>query len=257
MDTATFKLVAIGLIFLVGMAGGLAALGAARSRAGEIFLALGSALAAGVFLGAALVHLLPDSNEALTGYFAGLVFPLSFLLTAVGFLFILYLEKILLGGRHDHDAPQPGRGLSSYALAIVLSVHSVLTGAALGSENTLAGSAVILLAVVAHKGAAGFALVVDFQRAGFPRREVLVLLTLFSVMTPLGVVFGAVLDHFLEAIYGRLFEGMFDALAAGTFLYIAVLEILAKEFAARERLVAKFAFVSLGLCVMALIALWV
>jgi solute carrier family 39 (zinc transporter), member 1/2/3 len=255
MDATTFKIIAVVAIFLVGMSGGFLALGVGRGRGGELFLSLGSALAAGVFLGAGLVHLLPDSISAMNSYFVGLEFPVSFLLTAVGFVFILYLEKILL--RHSHDGPAPAGSLSSYALAIILSIHSVLAGAALGAEDTLAGSAIIFLAVVAHKGAAGFALVVDFQRAGFSRLESTALLALFSIMTPFGVLTGAVLDHLLQATYGRLFEGTFDALAAGTFLYIAILEIISKEFAVRERQVSKFVFLCFGLGLMAAIALFV
>jgi len=255
MDPTTFKLVAIVAIFLVGTISGLMSLGAGRSRAGELYLSLGSALAAGVFLGAGLVHLMPDSVGALNGYFVGIQFPLGFLLTAVGFLFILFLEKILLA--HGHDAPAPAGSPSSYALAIILSVHSVLAGAALGTENTLAGSAVLTLAILAHKGAAAFALMVDFQRAGFARGRSVGLLVLFCAMTPLGILFGAVLDHILEETHGRLFEGMFDAVAAGTFIYIAILEIISKEFAVRERVAQKFVFVCLGLGLMAAIALFV
>ncbi len=255
MDPGVFKVLAIAAIFLVGTSGGLLALGAGRTRRSEIFLSLGSALAAGVFLGAGLVHLMPDSIGALNGYFVGIQFPLGFLLTAVGFLFILFLEKILLA--HHHDEPAAAGSPSSYALAIILSVHSVLAGAALGTENTLAGSAILTLAILAHKGAAAFALMVDFQRAGFARSRSVALLLLFCAMTPLGILFGAVLDHFLEETHGRLFEGMFDAVAAGTFIYIAILEIISKEFAVRERVAQKFVFVCLGLALMAAIALFV
>lgn len=256
MDETTFKVIAFGVIFAVGLCGGLLALGVGRSRSSEVFLSLGSAFAAGIFLGAGLVHLMPDSISALNDTFTDLEFPIGFLLTAVGFVVILFLERILLGDSHGHGASAPAGNLSSYALAIVLSVHSVLAGAALGTENTLAGLAIIFFAIVVHKAAAGFALVVDFQRAGFPRKETIAILALFSAMTPLGILLGAVLDHLLEERYGRLFEGVFDALAAGTFLYIAILEIISKEFAEPERLVSKFSFLCSGLGVMALIALW-
>ena len=75
-------------------------------------------------------------------------------------------------------------------------------------------------------------------------------------MTPLGIVLGAVLDHLLQAKYGRLFEGVFDCLAAGTFLYIAIIEIIGKEFAVETGRKLKFVALSTGLGVMALIALW-
>jgi zinc transporter 1/2/3 len=48
----------------------------------------------------------------------------------------------------------------------VLSVHSVILGLALGAQSALAGAVIVFLAIVAHKGAAGFALGVGYQRAG-------------------------------------------------------------------------------------------
>ncbi len=76
-------------------------------------------------------------------------------------------------------------------------------------------------------------------------------------MTPLGFVFGSGLEAVMHKRYGRLFEGLFDALAAGTFLYVAVVEIIAKEFADQADIAAKFAALCCGLATMALIALWV
>jgi len=43
----------------------LGALGAHRSERREVLFSLGSALAAGIFLGAGLIHLLPDGIAAL------------------------------------------------------------------------------------------------------------------------------------------------------------------------------------------------
>jgi len=49
---------------------------------------------------------------------------------------------------------------------------------------------------------------------------------------------------------------VFDALAAGTFLYVAVLDIIQQEFAhARDRGI-KFVLLSFGLGLMAVLAIW-
>jgi zinc transporter 1/2/3 len=249
------KLVALVLIFAVGLAGGLAALGAQRSERRELLFSLGSALAAGIFLGAGLIHLLPDGIEALSSYFTAVNFPIGYLIATLGFLLVVYIEMVYMAGRHDSVATQ-GPGVTAYALVVILSIHSVLAGAALGTEDTLVGSLVIFLAIIAHKGAAGFALGVEFQRAGFDRSKYLRLLLTFASMTPLGIVLGAGLDHLLQDRHGRLFEGIFDCLAAGTFLYIAIIEIIGKEFATKTASELKFVVLCAGLGVMAVIALW-
>jgi len=251
------KLAALLPIFAVGVAGGYAAFGAQQSERREILFAQGSAFAAGIFLGAGLIHLLPDGIEALTGYFGALDFPLGFFIATLGFLVVVYIEMVYLAGRH-HAVPGDGHlAITAYALVIILSIHSLLAGAALGTENTLIGSLVIFIAIIAHKGAAGFALVVEFQRSGFERSKAVRLLLTFAAMTPLGILFGLGLDHLLEDRHGRLLEGIFDCLAAGTFLYIAIIEIIGKEFTAETASGLKFMTLCAGLGVMGMIALWV
>lgn len=256
-DQYTLKFIALVVIFAVGVAGGFGALGAQRSEKREILFSLGSALAAGIFLGAGMIHLLPDGIEALTSYFGELDFPLGYAITVLGFLIVLYVELVYLAGRKGLEGAEDGPAVTAYALVVILSVHSILAGAALGTENTLLGSIVIFLAIIAHKGAAAFALGVQFQRSGFDRTRYIRLILLFASMTPLGVLLGAGLDHLLQESYGRLLEGIFDCLAAGTFLYIAIIELIGKEFAAQKTIGIKlFLMLSMGLGLMAAIAIW-
>lgn len=256
-DPYTLKFIALVLIFATAVAGGFGALGAQRSEKREILFSLGSALAAGIFLGAGLIHLLPDGIEALEGYFGDIDFPLGYVIAVLGFLLVLYVELVYLARRRDFAGAAEGPAVTAYALVVILSVHSILAGAALGTENTLIGSFVIFLAIIAHKGAAAFALGVQFQRSGFDRTHYIRLMLLFASMTPLGIVLGAGLDHMLEDRHGRLFEGIFDCLAAGTFLYIVIIELIGKEFAAQKALGPKlFLMLSMGLGLMAAIAVW-
>lgn len=257
------------VIFAVGFGGGLVAMRAREARGAERAVSLGAVFAGGIFLGAGLVHLLPDSIDALASYFTAQEFPLGYMLAAVGFLGVLFIEEIVFADAHDGAiarGAQPDRAgataataaeeVSAYAIVVILSIHSVLAGAALGTEDTMNGSLVIFLAIIAHKGAAGFALTLDFMRAGFGYKKTLRLLTLFATMTPLGFVIGTGLESLMHQSYGRVFEGFFDALAAGTFLYVAIVEIIAKEFADRRAIPAKYLALCLGLLMMALIALW-
>ena len=263
----SFKMIALVIIFAVGMAGGLTALRARSAEGTGLAFSIGGVFAGGIFLGAGLIHLLPDGIRALGEYFSDIDFPLGYLIAAVGFLLVLFIEEILFGNAHDRrpdaDGASPDHahaadsGLSAYALVVILSIHSMLAGAALGAEENLSGSFVIFIAIIAHKGAAGFALMLDFQRATFERAKSVRMLVLFSSMTPLGVIIGSGLDSVLHEGYGPLLEGMFDTLAAGTFLYVAIVEIIGKEFTDRRAVMPKFAALCLGLALMAVIALFV
>lgn len=257
------------VIFAVGLGGGLVAIRARESHGAERAVSLGAVFAGGIFLGAGLVHLLPDSIEALASYFAAVDFPIGYLVAAIGFLGVLFIEEIVFAEAHDGaiargaqaeragaSAATAAEGVSAYAIVVILSIHSVLAGAALGTEDTMNGSLVIFIAIIAHKGAAGFALTLDFLRAGFGYAKTLRLLALFATMTPLGFILGTGLESVMHESYGRVFEGFFDALAAGTFLYVAIVEIIAKEFADRRAIPAKYFALCLGLLMMALIALW-
>jgi zinc transporter 1/2/3 len=197
-----------------------------------------------------------SARWALGSYFGDLDFPLGYVIAVLGFLAVLYVELVYLAGRRSlEDADDPT--VTAYALIVILSLHSILAGAALGTENTLIGSFVIFLAIMAHKGAAAFALGVQFQRSGFERTRYTRLILLFSTMAPLGIILGAGLDHMFEESRGRLFEGIFDCLAAGTFLYIAIIELIGKEFAAQKALGSKlFLMLSIGLGLMAAITIW-
>jgi zinc transporter 1/2/3 len=53
-----------------------------------------------------------------------------------------------------------------------------------------------------------------------------------------------------------LFEGIFDAIAAGTFLYVAVFEILADEFKDAQQVTWKSIAMSAGIALMAVVAIW-
>ena len=53
-----------------------------------------------------------------------------------------------------------------------------------------------------------------------------------------------------------MFEGVFDSLAAGTFLYIATLEIISELFESNDQKQTKLALIVTGFALMATIAIW-
>ncbi|MEM8574683.1 MAG: ZIP family metal transporter [Pseudomonadota bacterium] len=97
---------------------------------------------------------------------------------------------------------------------------------------------------------------VSLHRAHIVRPRAIGLIAFFAMMTPLGIALGALLGALLSGKSAQWFEGIFDALAAGTFLYIAVVDIVESEFAKPGDSGAKFAMVALGIAVMAVVAIW-
>ncbi len=246
-------------IFLVGLCGGSAALRLEKTAKAGLFFSLGSALAGGVFLGAGLIHLLPDSTAAFAETLPHLDYPLAAMLAASGCIMILFLERVLLASASLEDeisASAHKSSVSVLALTTALSIHSVLAGAALGSDDTITGSLVIFLAIVAHKGSAAFALAVSLVRNGLSHKAAFRGIIFFSMMTPLGVLLGVAFEALLTGSGERMFEGVFDGLAAGTFVYIASLDIIVEEFASPDRRWSKFWLLAMGLGIMAAIAMW-
>ena len=75
-------------------------------------------------------------------------------------------------------------------------------------------------------------------------------------MTPLGIFLGSILSRAFASSTGQILEGVFDSLAAGTFLYVAVLDIIEEEFSIPGNELLKFLSIVPGLGLMALLAIW-
>lgn len=259
MDIITFKVIALVSILVIGLVGGFFSIWLASSKKSDRLFSLGNAFAGGIFLGAGMIHMLPDAQDGFEGFAGQTGFPWVFLVCAIGFLIVLFLEKVLL---HQHDAiaesekHNPGRAFYPYVLTLVLSVHSVIAGIALGTEQTMGLVLVILIAVAVHKGSAAFALGVSLFRGGVPRARLLKIICFFCCMTPLGVVIGSGMTAVMTGAAELLVTSVFDALAAGTFLYVALIDIVEREFARPEARRLKFNLVLSGLGMMALLAVW-
>ncbi|MBT3400197.1 MAG: ZIP family metal transporter [Rhodospirillaceae bacterium] len=262
MSLLAIKAIAILVILLTALLGGLAALRTRQSRHADRLFALGSLFGAGVFLGAGLIHVLPDSVDLFSRLYPKLDYPVPFGIVALGLISVLAVDRF--GHRlqaRSHAVDSEAGAASAMILLVVLSFHSILAGAALGAEDSAANSIVLLLAVVAHKGSAAFALTSGLLRvpvAGAPddRKSIWGLLLVFALMTPLGILLGTGLQELLDGDAARVSEAVFDAFAAATFVYVATMEIIGPEFRSNERSLSKLGALTAGLAVMALVALW-
>ena len=253
------------IIAAVGSAGVFAPWLAARGGSGRA-IAYGNSFAGGVLLAAGLIHLLADAADGFGAAYPDLDYPAAYAVATLTFILVLGLERVvpraLETGHSDLDPESAallkagkGHGLTPFLLLITLSIHSLIAGLTLGL-STAAGAGVLLIAILAHKGAAGFALGSTFRESAIQPRTRIPALLVFVGSTPLGVILGGLAIEEFGAGNGAA-EARFKAVAAGTFLYIATLDIVREEFfpggANRGRRLC-WAFVGAGL--MALVALW-
>lgn len=254
MTLVNFKIISIIATVVVGLTGGLLSLKLSESKNSKRFFSMGNSFAAGVFLSAGLIHMLPDADEGFRNFGD---FPWAYLGCAIGFFIILFLERVVM---HSHDAISDSANHKNvfqiYILTVILSVHSIIAGIALGSEERLNHSLIILFAILAHKGSAAFALAARLLKQNIGRQKLMKIIMLFCCMTPLGIVLGSIILNLLEGIAQELLTASFDALAAGTFLYVSILGIAHEEFSVHTDKFRKFLFMGFGIAVMAIIAIW-
>jgi zinc transporter ZupT len=247
MSPFNFKLLAALLILVITLIAGIIPFHKKHIAKINTDFPIGEAFACGVFLGAGLLHMLGDAaNDFIQ---LGYHYPFAFLLAGTTFLALLLLE-------HVSQEFYQHRGEHSKSFAIIavlmLAIHSFLEGAALGLSENVA-LVVILVAIVAHKWAASFAIAMQLNKSSMNLIGALLWFALFAIMTPVGVLFGSLLTPETHS----LLVPIFTSLAAGTFIYLGTLHGLTRAVMIQRCCnLRHFTFVILGFALMAVVALW-
>ncbi len=244
------KLITIGLVFLITIiAGWYPFRKRIQSPEGYDF-PIGEALACGVFLGVGLIHLLSTaSNDFLK---LNIHYPLAFVIAGLTFLGLLWLEHV--ASELQHHGSKENATLVILAV-VMLSVHSLLAGAALGLTRHFSVFIMLLIAILAHKWAAGFSLAVEINKSKLSIKVGILLFFIFALMVPLGIVFGTALRHVFAST--QELTAIVMALAAGTFLYLGTLHGLWRATMLKHCCnLRHYSFVVLGFLLMALVAIW-
>ena len=79
MEVNLLKYTAALIIFMIALAGGFPPIFVKTSDRTEKFFAFGDAFARGVFLGAGLIHLLPDAQENFVSVFHHIDYPFIYM----------------------------------------------------------------------------------------------------------------------------------------------------------------------------------
>ena len=247
-DPLTVKIIMAAAVVAVALVTGLPVLRGRLERSRPVF-GLMEALAAGVFVGAGLIHMLGDAD----GEFAsrGLDYPWAFVIAGSMLMLLLWTEQ----AGHALAARADAGVLMAWLATGMLAVHSFLVGAALGGESEIGASLIIFVAVLAHKWAASFALALALVKSPLSAGARRGAFALFVTLFPAGVAVGAGLQE-VEAA-APLAEPIFTSLAAGTFLFFGTLHELERApLIAETGRLAGFAAAAAGFALMAVVAIW-
>ena len=266
------------LVLLASLAGGWLLL-VVRPTHRRIQMAI--SFVAGLMLGIALLHFLPDANEQLHSLDRVAAWMLG------GFLAMFFLQRFfhfhhhdsaegdpedcehgqIAPDDHDHDpahhahtlADKSAQQLSWVGTALGLTFHSLLDGLALaaaveaGAHNhvRLAGLGVALV-VILHKPFDALAISTLMTAGGSSRFSRHLLNGLFALASPLGaVLFSLGVSHFAGS--DATFLGGALAFCAGTFLCIASSDLLPElQFHSHDRFKLSLALLA-GLAIAVLI----
>jgi len=232
------------LVFLAAILGALPALTRRWSPRGLHKLV---SISAGIFLGSVFLHLLPElALETAPAGPAERPSVTPWVAVLVGFLLLFVVERVWLekrGGRDGADTHQ----VLLLATFLGLGVHASTMGLSLSAiRDNLDWP--LLATILGHKAAEAFSLAAVFSLAGRSRRRTLLPLVLFAAITPAGLLLG---DLVVDA--SGPFATILAGFACGTFLYVAVCDLLPEVFHDTEQSWTKLGWVLLGILFTALV----
>ena len=220
-----------------------------------------AALATGLFLGAVFLDLLPETFAGLhmgahaepqapgpSGASAGqaLLEPWPGVLVLVGVLIPFIIKNLILPGRGEGDP----HVTASWGALFGLSLHALVAGVGLAAGfGTGSGLfSVVFVSFLIHKLAEGLSISTVFFLSGASRRRLLWVVGLFALASPAGMLIGSLSIDALD-VAGQQACG---ALAAGTFLFVALSDLLPEVFHGKGDVLKRLAFLLAGVCLSAL-----
>lgn len=200
----------LGIIFSVALLGGLIPVLWKKS---ERALRASVSFGAGVLLGAAFLHMLPEAAE--------LVGPSLGTGILVGFLLMYVTEKFIM--THPCEAEHCDVHTIGWTAFAGLTLHSLVDGVALGSSALVPSiGPAVALAILFHKLPASVTLSSVLLKSGFPPGRTEAAVAVFGAAVPVG----AVVTRTLLVNVPHATLGLLIAFSAGTFIQIATDDLM-------------------------------
>jgi zinc and cadmium transporter len=268
-----------GLILLISLVGGLLPL---RGKITHSRLQFYLSLSAGFMLGASFFHVMPDAMDALKNEFK---FGVWMSLGVVGLFcierFIAPHSHEMDGGghhhshehshaheghdhAHDHRAAAPA--VAGWMAVLGLTIHTFMNGVGLAGQvykdfggkdaaSLALPGLTIFLAIFFHKPADALAISTVLSRKGVERWKLILVQIGFVSMVPIGAAAFYLTEGLIqENLRGEL-TGAALAFSAGTFLFIALSDLLPEVQFHRHDRIPLFLALLLGVILMGGIAL--
>ncbi len=219
MHLSTFQAGSLVAILVTSLIGGYYPLFHRDTVDKEGGLPLGEAFASGVFLALAVMMMLPNGEHLFHLADPQQTYPMAHLLTATAFLSLLALAHIM------EQNQRVGSSIIPIVMTVMIAIPSFLLGTALGVSTSLS-AVVIAVAIMAHKGSAGFALALAMVRSSLTQTQAVLIYLLFAFSTPTGILVGAAVHADLTGPSVLMIKAIVLSLAAGVFLFMATLHEL-------------------------------
>lgn len=247
MGITEFKIIGTALVILMTFLAAYFPFKLAYRDRSDYHFPIGNALSSGIFLGAALLHMLAEAAHEMREL--GIHYPVAYFFAGGTFLILLLLEHVGMELQHKKNN---AKVFIPVLAVIMLSIHSVFEGIALGGSETITTGFVILIAILSHKWAASFALAVELNRSSLSWHESLAYFSIFGLATPMGAILGESVS--LYSPHHAMAIAILNAMAAGTFLYIGTLHGLQGSVMVEKCCDLKtFAWVIIGFLLMAVV----
>lgn len=253
MLLSQFKFLSALLIFIISLIAGYASITLASKH--TKYRSVGNAMANGIFIGASIFHLFPNAIHSFGAIGIIKDYTYTMILIVGSYATLLLINKFLSSVSGTMSKP-----VSAWLLTITLSIHAFIAGVALGISQTFALASVVFFAIIAHKAFETFALVVNLQRRLNHRLSVILVTLIFILITPFAIIFSTTLTIGLNSHIDSILTACFNAVAAGTFLYIGTTHAEFKpkhlSFDSYHRYTQILATLA-GVALMAIVAIWV
>ena len=122
--------------------------------------------------------------------------------------------------------------VTTHIMELGIIFHSIIIGVGLGVLDSTSSAQPLLIALCFHQFFEGMSLASYLQLSHPTKRLAIIMLGIFSITTSCGIIIGVLVKHTYdpESSTAHATQGVFNAIAAGILLHMALVDLIASEF---------------------------